>query len=177
MNNDNSKKSTSVDLDTLSINTIRFLSIDAVQKANSGHPSLPMGAAASAYVLWTRFLKHNPANPKWPDRDRFVKPLADVELQRLQALVMRRRQLIQMMVGEQHRLRIAHAAAHPSIERVVSFLKKELADTDTSVAEHVERHHAELAEALRSVPGIGAASVAVVLAELPELGKLRKDKL
>lgn len=112
-----------------------------------------------------------------PDRDRFVKPLADVELQRLQALVMRRRQLIPMMVGEQHRLRIAHAAAHPSIERVVSFLKKELADTDTSVAEHVERHHAELAEALRSVPGIGAASVAVVLAELPELGKLDRRRI
>ncbi len=60
------------DLDTLSINTLRFLSVDAVQKANSGHPGLPMGAAAMAYVLWTRFLKHNPANPKWSDRDRFV---------------------------------------------------------------------------------------------------------
>ena len=59
-------------LDTLSINTIRFLSVDAIQKANSGHPGLPMGAAPMAYVLWTRFLKHNPANPKWFDRDRFV---------------------------------------------------------------------------------------------------------
>src|SRR5689334_9670749 len=59
-------------LDTLSINTIRFLSADGVQKANSGHPGLPMGAAAMAYVLWTRFLKHNPAHPKWVDRDRFV---------------------------------------------------------------------------------------------------------
>jgi len=60
------------ELDSLSINTIRFLSVDAVQKANSGHPGLPMGAAAPAYVLWTRFLKHDPAAPKWPDRDRFV---------------------------------------------------------------------------------------------------------
>ena len=60
------------DLDLLSINTIRFLSADAIQKANSGHPGLPMGAAAMAYVLWTRHLKHNPANPHWPDRDRFV---------------------------------------------------------------------------------------------------------
>jgi len=59
-------------LDHLSVNTIRFLSIDAVQKANSGHPGLPMGAAAFAYVLWTCFLKHNPSNPKWFDRDRFV---------------------------------------------------------------------------------------------------------
>ena len=61
-----------VDLDNLSINTIRFLSIDAIQKAKSGHPGLPMGAAAFAYVLWTRFLKHNPSNPQWFDRDRFV---------------------------------------------------------------------------------------------------------
>src|SRR5713226_7910916 len=59
-------------LDTLSVNTIRFLSVDAVQKANSGHPGLPMGAASMAYVLWTRFLKHNPADPTWFDRDRFV---------------------------------------------------------------------------------------------------------
>jgi len=51
-------------LDNLSVNTIRFLSIDAVQKANSGHPGLPMGAAAFAYVLWTRFLKHNPSKPQ-----------------------------------------------------------------------------------------------------------------
>jgi transketolase len=59
-------------LDQLCINTIRFLSIDGVQKANSGHPGMPMGAAAMAYTLWTRFLKHNPSNPHWPDRDRFV---------------------------------------------------------------------------------------------------------
>jgi transketolase len=59
-------------LDQLCINTIRTLAMDAVQKANSGHPGMPMGAAPMAYVLWTRFLKHNPANPHWPDRDRFV---------------------------------------------------------------------------------------------------------
>jgi transketolase len=59
-------------LDQLCINTIRMLAVDGVQKANSGHPGMPMGAAPMAYVLWTRFLKHNPANPGWPDRDRFV---------------------------------------------------------------------------------------------------------
>jgi transketolase len=59
-------------LDNLCINTIRFLSADAVQAANSGHPGMPMGAAAMAYALWTRFLKHNPADPLWFDRDRFV---------------------------------------------------------------------------------------------------------
>ncbi|WP_332367714.1 transketolase [Spirosoma telluris] len=62
----------SVDLDQLSINTIRLLSVDAVQKANSGHPGLPLGAAPMAYVLWSRFLRFNPNDPHWPDRDRFV---------------------------------------------------------------------------------------------------------
>jgi transketolase len=61
-----------VSLDTLSINTIRFLSVDAVQKADSGHPGLPLGAAAMAYTLWTRYLHHNPRNPAWANRDRFV---------------------------------------------------------------------------------------------------------
>jgi transketolase len=60
------------DLDQLAINTVRMLSIDAVQKANSGHPGLPLGAAPMAYVLWTRFLRFNPRDPKWPNRDRFV---------------------------------------------------------------------------------------------------------
>jgi transketolase len=60
------------EVDQLCINTIRFLAVDAVQKARSGHPGAPMGAAPMAYVLWDRFLKHNPANPRWPDRDRFV---------------------------------------------------------------------------------------------------------
>jgi transketolase len=59
-------------LENLCINTIRILSADAVQNANSGHPGLPMGAAAMAYTLWTQFLKHNPHNPKWFDRDRFI---------------------------------------------------------------------------------------------------------
>ncbi len=59
-------------LDQLCINTIRFLAVDAVQKANSGHPGMPMGAAAMAYTLWTRHLRHNPRNPDWPNRDRFI---------------------------------------------------------------------------------------------------------
>ena len=59
-------------LTQLSINTIRLLSVDAVQKANSGHPGLPMGSAPMTYVLWQKHLRHNPKNPKWPNRDRFV---------------------------------------------------------------------------------------------------------
>src|SRR5512137_1749946 len=62
----------SSDLDELAINTIRFLAVDAVQKANSGHPGLPLGAAPMAYALWNRFLRHNPSNPAWINRDRFV---------------------------------------------------------------------------------------------------------
>src|SRR5215216_1366189 len=60
------------ELDQLCINTIRALTLDAVQKAESGHPGLPLGAAPMAYVLWTRFLRHNPHNPKWENRDRFL---------------------------------------------------------------------------------------------------------
>lgn len=60
------------DLQSRAINTLRFLSADAVQKANSGHPGLPMGAAAMAYTIWTRHLRHNPRNPKWMGRDRFI---------------------------------------------------------------------------------------------------------
>jgi transketolase len=59
-------------IDQLCVDTIRTLAIDAVQKANSGHPGLPLGAAPMAYVLWSRHLKHNPRDPAWPDRDRFV---------------------------------------------------------------------------------------------------------
>ena len=112
-----------------------------------------------------------------PERERFVKPLADAQLQQLQALVLRRRQIVQMLTGERQRLRISHAAARPSIERVIEFLKQELGDSDTEVAAHVQHHHAQLAQALTSVPGIGAASVAVLLAELPELGKLDRRRV
>lgn len=63
---------TSSNLQERAINTLRFLSVDAIQKANSGHPGLPMGTAAMAYTLWTRHLRFNPRDPAWPDRDRFI---------------------------------------------------------------------------------------------------------
>ena len=66
------KQNSNPELDQLCINTIRTLALDAVQKAQSGHPGLPLGAAPMAYVLWTRFLRHNPRNPKWENRDRFL---------------------------------------------------------------------------------------------------------
>ncbi len=61
-----------MELEKKCIDTIRFLAADAIEKAKSGHPGMPLGAAAAAFTLWTRHLKHNPANPRWPDRDRFV---------------------------------------------------------------------------------------------------------
>ncbi|NYC94843.1 transketolase [Clostridium acetobutylicum] len=61
-----------MNIDNLAINTIRILSAEAIQKAKSGHPGLPMGCAPMAYTLWSRHLKHNPNNSKWKDRDRFV---------------------------------------------------------------------------------------------------------
>jgi transketolase len=61
-----------IDLDTLCINTIRTLSVDAVEKAGCGHPGMPMGTAPLSYLLWTKYLRHNPSNPAWLNRDRFV---------------------------------------------------------------------------------------------------------
>jgi len=61
-----------MNLDELCVNTIRFMAVDCVERAKSGHPGMPMGSAPMAYVLWTRFLRHNPLNPGWPDRDRFI---------------------------------------------------------------------------------------------------------
>lgn len=69
---DPARASKPLDADTLAVNCIRFLAVDAIQRANSGHPGLPMGAAPMAYALWTRHLRHHPRNPAWPDRDRFV---------------------------------------------------------------------------------------------------------
>ena len=60
------------DIDRLCVDAIRALSIDQPQAANSGHPGLPLGAAPMAYVVWQRYLKHDPNDPKWPDRDRVV---------------------------------------------------------------------------------------------------------
>lgn len=69
---DEALKTRRLDIDTLCVNTVRTLAIDAIQKANSGHPGAPMGLAPAAYVLFTRIMKHNPKNPDWLDRDRFV---------------------------------------------------------------------------------------------------------
>lgn len=137
-----------------------------------------MGALAKTDALDARMLAaFARVLHQHPERERFVKPLTDAELQQFQALVLRRRQLVQMLTSERQRLRLAHAAARPSIDRVIEFLKKELGDSEAEVAAHVQDHHAQLAQPLASVPGIGAASVAVLLAELPELGKLDRRRI
>jgi transketolase len=71
-------KAASPELERLAINTIKFLAIDAIEQANSGHPGLPMGAADYAFILWSRYLKHDPRDPSWADRDRFVLSAATV---------------------------------------------------------------------------------------------------
>jgi len=112
-----------------------------------------------------------------PQRERFVKPLADAQLQRLQALVLRRRQLVDMLTAERLRLRSSHTSARPSIERTIEFLKSQLGDIELDCAEHVNTHHAPLAQALRSVKGVGPATAAALLAELPELGTLCRRRI
>ncbi len=72
VNKDSSTAPPALDLDSLCVKALRFLSVDAIENAQSGHPGLPLGAAPMAYVLWTRFLKHNPSNPNWLNRDRFI---------------------------------------------------------------------------------------------------------
>lgn len=137
-----------------------------------------MGALAKTDALDARMLAaFAQVLHQHPQRERFVKPLADAQLQRLQALVLRRRQLVQMLTAERQRMRLGHAAARPSIERVIEFLKQELDDSDAQVAAHVQQHHGQLAAALASVPGVGATSVAVLLSELPELGQLDRRRI
>ena len=65
-------KPLSTELTQLAVNTIRMLAVDGVEKAKSGHPGMPMGAADYAFTMWYRYLRHNPQDPKWPNRDRFV---------------------------------------------------------------------------------------------------------
>lgn len=112
-----------------------------------------------------------------PERERFIKPLPDEARQRLQALVQRRRQLIEMQTAEKLRRRQSHAASAPSVERVLAFLAEELADNEAAVSAHLQRHHADLATALATVPGVGQTSVAVLIADLPELGKIDRRRI
>lgn len=112
-----------------------------------------------------------------PQRERFIKPLADEQQQRLHALVQRRRQLLGMLVAERQRLSLSHASARPSIELTIEFLKNQIGDIERDCAEHVQTHHAALAQVLGGVKGVGPVTLAVLLAEMPELGHLCRRRI
>jgi transposase len=109
--------------------------------------------------------------------DLHLKPLPDEELQQLQALVLRRRQLIGMLTAERQRLAICHRSARRSLKAMIEFIQRQLREVDGHLAQHLERHHGELAELLRSVKGIGPTSAATLIAELRELGQLPRRQI
>lgn len=112
-----------------------------------------------------------------PKRERFVKPLADAELRRLQALVLRRRQLVAALVAERHHLRQAHACVNSSVQSSIDFVKTQIDQIERELNDHVRQHHAELATILGSIKGIGPATIATLAAELPELGSLCRRRI
>lgn len=154
------------------------LSVAVVNPRQARDFARAMGALAKTDSLDARMLAaFARVLHQHPERERFVKPLADAELQCLQALVLRRRQIVGMLSSERQRLRMSHASARPSIEETITFLKKQLEGMEGQCASHVQAHHGALAQALSSVKGIGAATVATLLAELPELGTLCRKRV
>lgn len=112
-----------------------------------------------------------------PERDRFVSRLPTPEQQALQALVARRRQLVTMLVAEQQRLSVCHNAARKSIEALIKAIRAQLDDVEAELARHIETHHAKLAQQLTSVRGIGPATIATLIADVPELGRLTRREI
>jgi transposase len=112
-----------------------------------------------------------------PEREKVVRALPGEEQQRLHALVLRRRQLVQMLVGENNRLAMSHRAARGSIQALIKAIRKQIGEIEGELASHVERHHADLAELLRSAKGIGPNTCMVLIADLPELGKLSNREI
>lgn len=112
-----------------------------------------------------------------PNRERFVKVLADAEQQQLQALVLRRTQLIGMLSAERRRLSISHAAARKSIHKLIGAIRKQLEDIEAQLASHIAHHHADVAALLQSIGGVGPATAAMLIAELPELGRLERRQI
>jgi len=107
-----------------------------------------------------------------PNRQRYVKAVADLQLQTLQALVVRRRQLVEMLTAERNRLATSHRAARKSIQALIRAIRAQLKPIDTQMARHVAEHHADLVALLDSVKGVGPNTMATLIAGLPELGKL-----
>ena len=109
---------------------------------------------------------------KRAEREKVVRTLPSEEQQRLHAMVLRRRQLVQMLVAERNRLAMSHRAARRSIEALIKAIRKQIVEIEGELASHLTRHHADLAELLRSVKGVGPSTCMVLIADLPELGKL-----
>ncbi|WP_077619421.1 transketolase [Bacillus sinesaloumensis] len=141
-----------VSVDQLSINAIRTLSIDMIEKANSGHPGLPMGAAPMAYVVWTDFLKHNPKNSKWFDRDRFI-------------------------LSAGHGSALLYSLLHLSGYNVSIDDLKNFRQFGSKTPGHPEVHHTDGVEATTGPLGQGIAmSVGMAMAERFLAAKYNKDK-
>lgn len=112
-----------------------------------------------------------------PDRERFVRPLPTPEQQALQALVARRRQLVEMLVAERNRLERSHRAARKSIEAMIVAIRAQLHEVEGELAKHIDTHMADVAKLLGSVRGIGPATVAALIADVPELGRLTRRQI
>ncbi|WP_164219603.1 transketolase [Virgibacillus sp. YIM 98842] len=140
-------------IEELSINTIRTLSIDAIENANSGHPGLPMGAAPMAYTLWTEFMNHNPANSKWFNRDRFV-------------------------LSAGHGSMLLYSLLHLSGYNVTMDDIKSFRQWDSKTPGHPEVHHTDGVEATTGPLGQGIAmSVGMAMAEAHLAGKFNQPDL
>ena len=112
-----------------------------------------------------------------PEGDKFVKALPTAEQQALQALVARRRQLVTMLVAERQRLATSHKAARASIEALINAIRQQLDTVEAQLASHIDAHHAALAHQLASVRGIGPATIATLIADVPELGALSRREI
>jgi transposase len=112
-----------------------------------------------------------------PERDRFVSVLPSPEQQALQALVARRRQLVGMHVAEHQRLSVSHAAARKSIEALIKAIRAQIDEVEAELVNHIETHHADLARRLASVRGVGPATIATLIADVPELGRLSRREI
>jgi transposase len=112
-----------------------------------------------------------------PEREKFVKPLPTAEQQALAALVSRRRQLITMLGAERNRLALAHPQTRRSVETIIETLTDELRRVDDDMSGHVRTHFSDLSSLLSSAKGVGSATVATLIAEVPELGQLSRREI
>lgn len=112
-----------------------------------------------------------------PDRERFIKPMPDEAQQQLHALVLRRRRLVRLMVSKRQRKHMAHADVVQGILDLMAVLVQEIETMDRKIAEHLARHQPDQASLLKSIKGVGSATAATVISELPDLGRLSPKQI